>query len=435
MSHEKTVQDGWNLYVLREARTLESWAKEQKQLKRKEASGKENKKQRQIMPPVPVLQPLPAPCPVPPLAKTLFPSSKENATTLLLLASMKPPVISRPVVKPKRKQQKLHLVKSCKAFSNQRKSRFTPKLPVVHELKNKIPKKNDVLFGKSVATLLDFLTQARTKQTARMSSGGSRPLQMLAENEEGNEGDEGDEGDEEEQGPTDGKESIKESQQVPQQESQQEPQEPQQESQQEPQKGLEADEKKESSSKRQKLTVEGNFLNIVEDVHTSFRLGLLDSCKPGRDDIVADIARGATHLIQKMRDDIVCQTMKALSKTDDESTNESTVLLTLQNNMCFGSGFRQDVQYIIPWKKVKNTLIGQRFGSEKFIYLGYDMSFPPKASEEDRQISSCIKTLTEDADVLYDAEMDDGAGEELIRKLNSQACVAPTRFIVCRGFC
>ncbi len=529
MSHEKTIQDGWNLYVLKQARTLESWAKEQKQLKRK-ASNQENKKQRQTqtMPPVPILQPLPTPCSVPPLANTLFPSSKqEKATTLLLLASTKPPMISRPIIKPKRRPQKLELVKPCKAFSNQRKSRFTPNLPIVHELKNRIPKKTDVLFGKSVATLLDFFTQARTRQTARMSSGGRRPLQRLkkeeGDEEEGDE-EEGDEEEEEEEekvhGPTEVQESIKEPgpephQQEPQEskpepqeskpepqesrpepqeskpepqesrpEPQQEPQESrpeprkskpesqepqqephqqefqQQEPQQEPQQGPQADEKKETSRKRQKLTVEGNFLKIVEDVHTNLRLGLLDSCNCTIT-AVATFAQSAMELIQKMRNDIMCQTMKALSEADDEST----VLLTFQNNMCFGGGFRQDLQYFIPWKKIKNTLIGQRFGSDKFLYLGYDMSFPPKASEEDRQICKCIQTLTKDLDVLYDAEMGDGATQENIKKLNSLASfvpptllydaemddgpgqenikklnslasfVPPTRFIVCRGFC
>jgi len=172
---------------------------------------------------------------------------------------------------------------------------------------------------------------------------------------------------------------------------------------------------------------------------------------------------------------------KQTSNEDNEDDDRSTVLLTLQNNICaggYGPGFRQDIQYCMPWKRVKGTALGERFGTNKFVYVAYDMSLPSKASEEDKQISTCIDTLTGTEDneagegtmeqagdisvehgiqsvtvttesprvkketverkevlCLYDAEMDDGAGELNVKELNSITdFVPPTRFITCRAF-
>ncbi len=226
--------------------------------------------------------------------------------------------------------------------------------------------------------------------------------------------------------------------------------------------------------------------------------------------------------------ELLVESLKREKKDDDQST----VLLTFQNNMCgggYGPGFRQDMQYCIPWKKVKDTVVGKRFvPDKKFLYVSYDMSLPSKASEEDKELSACIdsfiggneeeeettkkttdnkkamedkrydeamtycdsivhefmgepvdktdadktavdktdadktavdktavdktdadktdtdktdadkdKTVVDEATIhlLYDAEMDDGAGESNLEELNSlKLFVPPTRFITCRAF-
>jgi hypothetical protein len=124
-------------------------------------------------------------------------------------------------------------------------------------------------------------------------------------------------------------------------------------------------------------------------------------------------------------------------KTQPSMDDKSTVLLTVQNNMCGGGGFRQDTQYLVQWTAVKDTIVGQRFGSNQpdFLHLNSDMSVPHLASPEHIQIDECVQNLIAKGDCIYDAEMDNGEGAETLAKLKEKKdLVAPTRFVIYRTF-
>ena len=115
----------------------------------------------------------------------------------------------------------------------------------------------------------------------------------------------------------------------------------------------------------------------------------------------------------------------------------STVLLTIQNNMCGGGGFRQDMQHLIKWSAVKDTIIGKRFGQHQpdFLYVSSDMSVPSEASSEDKQVDACIRELLDQGCCIYDAELDNTEGENLLVNIKAKKDVAaPSRFVIYRSF-
>jgi hypothetical protein len=126
----------------------------------------------------------------------------------------------------------------------------------------------------------------------------------------------------------------------------------------------------------------------------------------------------------------------AEKKEQDDLDGGSSLLLTVQNNMCHGSGFRQDMQYLVAWRDVKNTIIGKLLGPNvpDFLYVSTDMSIRSSASEEDKQMDACVDELMTKGHCIYDAEMDDIEGAKMLNLVKSQKNTVASRFVIYRTF-
>jgi hypothetical protein len=72
----------------------------------------------------------------------------------------------------------------------------------------------------------------------------------------------------------------------------------------------------EHNPKRQKKEEPKNMLQIIEKVHARMVGSLIDASTPGCDAVVSIITQGGINALQKMRDDIIRQSLYALQEEE-----------------------------------------------------------------------------------------------------------------------
>jgi hypothetical protein len=130
---------------------------------------------------------------------------------------------------------------------------------------------------------------------------------------------------------------------------------------------------------------------------------------------------------KRVEESVAKKTPTVVSEDDAKQTSnasDDTVLVTIQKSSSDDYRIVRVTTHIVSWALLKDTQFASRFGRNGMLYLASDMSIPAEnVTEEDKGIADLAQTVMECGLLMFDSEDGNTA-------LND-AFIPPTRFLIC----